>query len=131
MKEQGVAQKQKRASFVISEDHYRAISRLARARNVSRSVVVREVLDVLAPMMERTAGVLRLAEAEPKRALSAIAQIFRVAEATVLGENASFLEELDEWAKRRGNPPVLTGGADSNLAKAKVEGRGVSRSRGV
>lgn len=84
-----------RVQVTLSATAYESLSRVSRARRVSRSAVIAELLEAARPALDRVAELIEVSRAAPKEVLQRFASAVELNELQQTGAITSGLGQLD------------------------------------
>lgn len=104
-----------RITITVSENAYEVITRMAKLQGTSKSKVVGDLLDSVAPALTRTVALLEAAADAPKQVRDGLRSVVESTHDELVGVSGDALKQLDfllgAFSQDEANPHVVTRGS--------------------
>lgn len=104
-----------RITITVSENAYEVITRMAKLQGTSKSKVVGDLLDSVAPALTRTVALLEAAADAPKQVRDGLRSVVESTHDELVGVSGDALKQLDfllgAFSQDEVNPHVVTRGS--------------------
>lgn len=104
-----------RITITVSENAYEVITRMAKLQGISKSKVVGDLLDSVAPALTRTVALLEAAADAPKQVREGLRSVVENTHDELVGVSGDALKQLDfllgAFSQDEANPHVVTRGS--------------------